>query len=118
MADSIENQHMIKRLTTQSSDFWPQLEQLLAWESVSDAAVVKAVEGILADVRQRGDAAVIEYTNRFDRVQVRDMKELEIPAARLQQALKSIPAETRSALETAGKRLQSYHRHQKQEPGS
>jgi histidinol dehydrogenase len=109
---------MMKRLSTQSADFWPQLEQLLAWESTSDAAVAKTVAGILADVRLRGDAAVIEYTNRFDRMQVRDMKELEIPAARLRDALAGIPAATRSALETAAQRLQSYHQHQKQETWS
>jgi histidinol dehydrogenase len=109
---------MMKRLSTQSADFWPQLEQLLAWESTSDAAVAKTVAGILADVRLRGDAAVIEYTNRFDRMQVRDMKELEIPAARLREALAGIPAATRSALETAAQRLQSYHQHQKQETWS
>jgi histidinol dehydrogenase len=109
---------MMKRLSTQSADFWPQLEQLLAWESTSDAAVAKTVEGILADVRRRGDAAVIEYTNRFDRMQVRDMKELEIPAARLRDALAGIPAATRAALETAVQRLQSYHQHQKQETWS
>jgi histidinol dehydrogenase len=106
---------MIERLTTQSSDFWPQLERLLAWESVSDAAVVKTVEGILADVRRRGDAAVIEYTNRFDRMRARSMQELETPAASLRDALGRIPAATRGALEIAAQRLQSYHRHQKQE---
>jgi len=106
---------MIKRLTTQSADFWPQLEQLLAWESVSDAAVAKTVEGILADVRQRGDAAVIDYTNRFDRLQVSGMQELEIAPTQLNEALQRIPAATRSALEAAVQRLYSYHQHQKQE---
>jgi len=105
----------MKRLTTQNADFRPQLEQLLAWESVSDAAVAKTVEGILADVRRRGDAAVIEYTNRFDRMQARGVQELEIPAARLQEALQRMPAATRGALETSVQRLESYHRHQKQE---
>jgi histidinol dehydrogenase len=105
----------IKRLNSADTDFWPRLEKLLAWESVSDSAVVKTVEGILADVRRRGDAALIEYTNRFDRMQARGIKELEIPAARLQEALRSIPAATRNALEIAVQRLQSYHRHQKQE---
>ena len=109
---------MIKRLTTQSADFWPQLEQLLAWESVSDAAVAKTVEGILADVRQRGDAAVIDYTNRFDRLQVSGMQELEIAPTQLNEALQRIPAATRSALEAAVQRLYSYHQHQKQETWS
>jgi len=106
---------MIKRLTTQSPDFWSQLEQLLAWESVSDATVAQAVEQILAEVRRRGDAAVVEYTNRFDRMQVRGIDQLEIPIARLREALGRIPAATRGALETALRRLEAYHRHQKQE---
>jgi len=106
---------MIKRLTTQSADFWPQLEQLLAWESVSDTAVARTVEGILADVRQRGDAAVIDYTQRFDRLQVSGMQELEIAPARLTEALQGISAATRAALETAVERLYAYHQHQKQD---
>jgi histidinol dehydrogenase len=105
----------IKRLHSTDADFWPQLEQLLAWESVSDAAVAKTVEGILADVRQRGDAAVIDYTNRFDRLQVSGMQELEIAPTQLNEALQRIPAATRSALEAAVQRLYSYHQHQKQE---
>jgi len=108
----------IKRLNSANADFWPQLDQLLAWESVSDAAVVKTVEGILADVRQRGDAAVIEYTNRFDRLQVSGMGELEIATARLNEALQRIPAATRDALETAVQRLYAYHQHQKQDTWS
>ena len=106
---------MIKRLSTQNADFRPRLEQLLAWESVSDTAVAKTVEGILADVRRRGDTALLEYTNRFDRTQARGVKELEIPATRLQEASRRIPAATRAALETAAQRVQSYHEHQKQE---
>ena len=105
----------IKRLHSTDADFWPQLEQLLAWESVSDAAVGKTVEGILADVRRRGDAAVIDYSNRFDRLQVNGMQELEIAPARLNEALQRIPAATRAALETAVQRLYAYHQHQKQE---
>ena len=80
----------IKELTSSDSDFWPQLQELLAWESVSDDAVFNTVNGILKDVRSRGDAAVVEYTNRFDRMQVASMAELEIPTERLQQALNNI----------------------------
>ena len=60
----------IKRLKTSSKDFWPQLEALLAWEGVSDEAVTMTVRDIIKAVKQRGDAAVVEYTNRFDRMQV------------------------------------------------
>jgi histidinol dehydrogenase len=105
----------IRRLNSTDADFRRQLEQLLAWESVSDAAVVKTVEEILAEVRRRGDAAVIDYTNRFDRLRLRGADDLEIPAARLQEALQRIPAATRDALDTAVRRLHAYHRHQKQE---
>ncbi|MEJ2650231.1 MAG: histidinol dehydrogenase [Gammaproteobacteria bacterium] len=105
----------IKRLDSAEADFWPQLEQRLAWESVSDATVSKTVEGILADVRQRGDAALIEYTNRFDRLQLSDGRDLEVPLGRLRDALQRIPDATRAALETAVQRLYAYHRHQRQE---
>src|SRR3569623_1824058 len=105
----------IQRLTTTAPDFWPRLQQLLAWESVSDAAVAKTVDDILADVQQRGDAAVLEYTNRFDRMQARSIGELEIPAVRLHEALARLPAATRAAMETAVARLRAYHQHLKQE---
>ena len=108
----------IKRLHSADADFWPQLEQLLAWESVSDAAVAKTVEGILADVRQRGDAAVIDYTNRFDRLQVSGMGELEIAAgASARKPCSGIPAATRGALETAMQRLYAYHSIKSRKPG-
>src|SRR3569832_2879819 len=95
----------IKRLSSTATDFWPRLEHLLAWDSVSAAAVVKPVENILADVKRRGAAAVLEYTNRFDRMQVRGMDELELPAARLDEALARIPAARRGARERGGGRL-------------
>ncbi len=108
----------IKQLDTSSSDFWPQLDALLAWESVSDETVVSTVRTILHDIRQRGDAALIEYTNRFDRLAVTSMAELTLHKRRLQQALDNIPAEQRQALETAAGRLRSYHEHQKMQSWS
>ncbi|MBE0509416.1 MAG: histidinol dehydrogenase [Chromatiales bacterium] len=104
----------IKRLDSGSSDFWPELDRLLAWEGVSDDKVNGIVREILAAVRQRGDAALIEYTNRFDRMQVSSMAELEIPQARLQQALAAIPQAQREALEKSAERVRAYHEHQKQ----
>lgn len=104
----------IKRLDSGSSDFWPELDRLLAWEGVSDDKVNGIVREILAAVRQRGDAALIEYTNRFDRMQVGSMAELEIPQARLQQALAAIPQAQREALERSAERVRAYHEHQKQ----
>ncbi|MEZ5476140.1 MAG: histidinol dehydrogenase [Thiolinea sp.] len=103
----------VEQLNTQDSNFWPRLNALLAWESVSDDAVFATVNGIIKDIRARGDAAVVEYTNRFDRMSVAGMHELEIPAERLQQALHQLPAEQRTALEQAAARVRAYAEHQK-----
>ena len=108
----------IKRLTASSRDFWSQMEALLAWESVSDEAVTTTVREIIDAVKQRGDAAVVEYTNRFDRMQARGMADLVLDESRLGAALESIPVEQRQALEVAAKRLRSYHQHQKMESWS
>ncbi len=105
----------IKRLDSRSDNFWQELDALLAWESVSDEGVNSAVREILADVRKRGDAAVVEYTNRFDRMEAASMADLEIPQARLHEALERIPADQREALEFATRRLYDYHEHQKAE---
>jgi len=108
----------IQRLDSAAADFWPSLERLLAWESVSDDAVLDTVRGIIDDVRGRGDAAVLEYTARFDRLQAASLAELEIDAARLQQAWQALPAEQRTALETATGRLRAYHEHQRMDSWS
>lgn len=108
----------IQRLNTTQAEFWTQLEQRLAWESVSDEAVTRTVRDILSDVRKRGDAAVIEYTNRFDRMSAAHFDELEIPQTSLRQALGRIPGAQREALEFAVSRLRAYHAHQKQESWS
>ena len=108
----------IKRLTASSRDFWSQMEALLAWESVSDEAVTTTVREIIDAVKQRGDAAVVEYTNRFDRMQAAGMADLVLDESRLGAALESIPVEQRHALEVAAERLRSYHQHQKMESWS
>jgi histidinol dehydrogenase len=105
----------IKRLNSSDSDFWQQLEKMLAWEEVSDANVNATVEEIIQAVRQRGDAAVVEYTNRFDTMSVPSMQDLEISGARLQSSLEKIPAKQKQALEYAAKRVRDYHQHQKQD---
>ena len=105
----------IKCLKTTDADFWPELKAMLEWESVSDQAVFETVNGILADVKKRGDDALIEYTNRFDRMQATSMAELEVLPERLQQALHSIPTEQREALELAAERIVAYASHQKLE---
>ena len=108
----------IKRLKASSRDFWSQMEALLAWESVSDEAVTTTVREIIDAVKQRGDAAVVEYTNRFDRMQAASMADLILEESRLQAALESIPPEQRQALEVSAERLRSYHEHQKMESWS
>ena len=105
----------IKSLGTSDTDFWPELKAMLEWESVSDQSVFETVNNILADVRKRGDAALVEYTNRFDRMSVNSMGELEISTERMQQALLTIPQDQREALELAAERIKSYASHQKLE---
>lgn len=108
----------ITRLNSAQADFRARLDALLAWESVSDAAVFNIVNEVLNAVRTRGDAAVLEYTKKFDRLDVASMAELEMSAARLQQALDGIPAEQRAALETAAQRVRQYHDKQRMESWS
>ncbi|MCC5797182.1 MAG: histidinol dehydrogenase [Methylophaga sp.] len=105
----------VRQLTTADTDFWPQLETLLAWEGVSDDKVTTTVKQILADVKQRGDDAVLEYSRRFDRVGATTMAELEIPLNRAHVSLGNLPADQRQALETSAERIRRYHQHQKQE---
>ncbi|MFT3928699.1 MAG: histidinol dehydrogenase [Spongiibacteraceae bacterium] len=105
----------IRRLNTADAAFDKQFGELLAWEAVSDTAVQTAVENILSDVRARGDAALLEYSRRFDRLQIETARALELPQARLQQALSAISAEARSALEQAAERIRIYHEKQKQD---
>ena len=108
----------IKRLDFSQPDFEQQLSHLLAWDAVSDHAVASTVDGILNDVKARGDAAVLDYSNRFDQLGATSMAELVIPSERLQLALQSIPLEQRQALEQAAARVTSYHQHQKQDSWS
>ena len=105
----------ITRLDSQQDDFAAELDRLLAWESVSDGKVNQIVDEILGRVKAEGDAAVVEYTNRFDRLQVESMSELEMSQERLHNALDNLPAEQRQALETAAERVRGYHERQKGE---
>jgi len=103
----------IKRLNSTAPDFWEHLQTLVEWDSAAAATVTQTVQEIIEQVRQRDDAALLEYTRRFDRVEATAMAELEIPAARLRQALAAISAEQRQALELATARLRVYAEHQK-----
>lgn len=104
----------VKRLTSSQADFSQQLDTLLAWESVSDTAVNQTVADILHQVKTRGDHAVMEFTERFDHLQVDDFSRLEMSKERLQQALDGLPAEQRTALEQASARVRAYHEKQAQ----
>ncbi|MDH5693870.1 MAG: histidinol dehydrogenase [Gammaproteobacteria bacterium] len=108
----------ITRLDSQSSDFWQSLDKLLAWESVSDENVQSTVNQIIHDVRERGDAALIEYTNRFDRLDLTAPEQLEIPLAKLKASFDSLSADMQQVLKKAAKRIDDYHQHQKQDSWS
>jgi len=102
----------IRRLKAGQADFDQQLKVMLAWESVSDTAVNERVDQILRQVREQGDAAVVELTNRFDATSASTLADLELSQARLHQALEAITPEQRSALETAAQRVRDYHEKQ------
>ncbi len=105
----------IRTLDTRDGDFRARLGELLAWEAVSDAAVNATVERIIADIRARGDAALLEHTRRFDRWEPADAADLVIPPQRLDQAWRSIPPPQREALEHAAERIRAYAQRQKLE---
>lgn len=102
----------LKRLSTSDTDFPARLAALLAFGNAQDEAVDQAVAAILADVRARGDAAVLDYTRRFDRLEAGAVAELELPRAALAQALEALPEAQRAALETAARRVRAYHERQ------
>ncbi|MCW8920055.1 MAG: histidinol dehydrogenase [Sedimenticola sp.] len=108
----------IRQLSTSDSDFQQQLNQLLAWESVSDASVNNIVNEVLLAIRQRGDAALLEYTNRFDGWKAATANDLEVPLARLEQAWNNLPEAQQKALRHAADRVRVYHEKQKGESWS
>jgi histidinol dehydrogenase len=108
----------ITALNYADADFYQQLDRVLAWEASIDGNVAKIVVDILADVKQRGNAAVLEYTNKFDRTKLTHANEFELEQSQLQQALESIDAKQRKALETAVQRIRNYAEHQKMESWS
>lgn len=104
----------VTRLSSRQADFKQQLDQLLAWEAVSDVAVNQAVTDILHQVKTHGDHSVIEFTNRFDRMDISSFSELEMSQERLQQAFDGLPDVQREALELAAERVRRYHEKQVQ----
>ena len=108
----------VRRLDSSSSTFEAGLASLLRFDTDDDSAVDQAAAAILADVRRRGDAALVEYTRRFDRVEVDSAAALEIPRAEIDEALASLPADRRAALEEAAVRVRRFHERQRGESWS
>ena len=103
----------IRKLSTTDGDFDAQLEQLLAWESVSDDAVNDVVKQVIADIRSRGDLALMDFTNRFDGWEAESPSDLAIPVERLKQAWEGLSADQQQALQHAADRVKAYAEHQK-----
>jgi len=105
------------RLSTAQADFEARFQERLHWSGETDAAIEQRVAEILVDVQKRGDAAVLEYTARFDGVQGATLKDLELTQAELKTAFESLPAAQREALQAAAQRVRSYHEAQKRASG-
>jgi histidinol dehydrogenase len=102
----------LRRLQTTDGGFDAALEALTRYEAAQDDAVEATVRAIIADVRKRGDAALLEYTRKFDRLQARSMADLEVPRAKLEAALAALPAPQRDALTEAAARVRRFHERQ------
>jgi histidinol dehydrogenase len=102
----------VRRLSSAAGDFDARLRELTSFEASLDADVERTVAGIVEDVRRRGDAAVLEYTAKFDRVTASRMKELELEPALLRRSLDGLDKDVRAALEHAARRVRAYHERQ------
>ena len=105
------------RLSTVSGTFYAEFKARLHWSADTDAAIEQRVADILADVQKRGDAAVLDYTARFDGLTATSMSELELTQAELKAAFDAIPSAQRDALQAAARRVRSYHEAQKKANG-
>ncbi|VTU19903.1 Histidinol dehydrogenase [Variovorax sp. PBL-H6] len=105
------------RLSTASARFEADFQARLHWSADTDAAIEQVVTDILSDVRHRGDAAVLDYTRRFDRLDAGNLEALELKAPELRAAFDALPAAQREALEAAASRVRSYHEAQKKASG-
>ncbi len=108
----------IRQLSTRQADFNAQLDALLAFEATADDRIESTVAAILADVKKRGDAALLEYTRRFDRLDVSSAAALELPQAELRAAFDGLPAAQKNALEQAARRVTAYHEKQRMQSWS
>ena len=102
----------VRRFSSADADFDGKLKALLAFETAQDDSIDEVVANILKDVKKRGDAAVLEYTNRLDKTNAKQLADLEIPQSELQAALNSLPVAQREALQVAADRVRSYHEKQ------
>ena len=105
------------RLSTLDASFEADFKARLHWSAEADAAIEERVAEILADVQQRGDAAVLDYTQRFDGLTAASVQALELTQAELKAAFDGLPAAQRSALQAAAARVRSYHEAQKKASG-
>ena len=108
----------IQRLDTAAADFDERLAAIQHWEGAADSDVMRTVQDIIGDVRRRGDAAVVELTNRFDRRDAARMSDLELDRTALDAALSRLSAAERGALEHAAERLSDYAARQRLESWS
>ncbi|MGY4830823.1 histidinol dehydrogenase [Sphaerotilaceae bacterium SBD11-9] len=102
----------IRQLATTAADFEAEFQRVLHWSAETDHAIEERVAAILADVQQRGDAAVLAYTERFDGLKAASVAALEITRAELQAAVSVITPQQRNALEAAAERVRDYHQRQ------
>lgn len=106
---------MITQLSSTQADFREKLSKLLAWESISNTDVAKTVDDIIANIRQNGDQALIDYTNKFDGMDVSDISALTVDQSALKKAFDSLAEKEKSALQSAADRVRDYHQKQKQD---
>lgn len=100
---------MVRCLRTTQADFEAQFAKLRHWSAETDGAIEQRVADILSDVQKRGDAAVLEYTERFDGLKAASMAELELTPKEFEQAFKGLPAQQQAALQFAAERIRQYH---------
>ena len=99
----------LRRLSTRARGFDARLAALTRYEAAQDANVARAVRSIIAAVRTRGDAALLEYSRRFDRVRARSVAELEVSPREMRSALKEVSGENLKALRAAAGRIRRFH---------
>jgi histidinol dehydrogenase len=103
----------LRLLDSTAAGFDRELESLIAFDAAQDPAIDSTVAAIVADVRARGDAALLEYTARFDRLPAKSVAELEVATAELAAAHRELPAAEREALTVAAARIRAFHERQK-----